>query len=810
MCNGEYLTITFNIKLTDLLSNCEVTPDIIHGADNAGAGGSNTTKIDNARLAVASVSKESGAKSGADVASAALNPAAIAAVDVPKNPAGAPPDSRDTNATNTDVASAALNPAAIAAVDVPKNPAGAPPDSRDSRDTSGAPAAAAANNESGDGAENPLLAAIRKGTTLKKVAAGEGAAPSTDAPGAPPKKTAFAGPKNTELPAISEKGGILTVTDGTWKDPVTPKFTYQWIKGNKNLDTETNNKYVIKSADIPGQQIKCRVRATNNKGEITFIESIPYVVPGPPKTASPPINSTKPTISGTPEVGQQLTVVHGKYSVFSLLPPPTLTHQWQRDNTDIPSATKNTYTIVQDDVGKQITCVETATNSEGGVTTTPSNPTTPVVDPGAPPPPPPPPPPPGVAPKNTTKPEITGTARVGEKLEISNGTWDGSPTRYTYQWKKNNTVMPSETSSGYVIDKADIGEVFTCDVTAVNESGQTTVTSDPTSKVVDAAPAPAAAAAAAPVPPAAAPKNTAKPKITGKAEVGQNLSVDPSEGWEDTSSLAITVQWQSNGMNLPHGSSTTYKIVQDDVGKKITCNVTAENESGQTTVTSDPTSKVVDAAPAPAPAPAPAAAAAAAQNKEDYVEFWNRLWNCLIDPTNSKKIKNTIDSDNFVGSLNACATKDVDPAKIEIQHTEILTKFFNTLLIASRNRNAINLRDSIDITGNENDINYQLLLIIIEKLRVDNIEKSFPSLFKSKMFFDFLKNLTGTIGSNDASFMKDVSKEYNRIIDDPAATGGSLKSKSRSKSNKNKKSKSSKRKTKKAASSKKKKIKFIK
>ena len=40
------------------------------------------------------------------------------------------------------------------------------------------------------------------------------------------------------------------------------------------------------------------------------------------------------------------------------------------------------------------------------------------------------------APVNSTAPAVTGTAKVGSTLTVSNGTWSNSPTNYTYQWQR--------------------------------------------------------------------------------------------------------------------------------------------------------------------------------------------------------------------------------------------------------------------------------------------------------------------------------------------------------------------------------------
>jgi hypothetical protein len=36
-------------------------------------------------------------------------------------------------------------------------------------------------------------------------------------------------------------------------------------------------------------------------------------------------------------------------------------------------------------------------------------------------------------------PVVTGTARTGNTLTTSDGSWTGSPTSYTYQWKRSAT-----------------------------------------------------------------------------------------------------------------------------------------------------------------------------------------------------------------------------------------------------------------------------------------------------------------------------------------------------------------------------------
>jgi hypothetical protein len=157
-----------------------------------------------------------------------------------------------------------------------------------------------------------------------------------------------------------------------------------------------------------------------------------------------------------------------------------------------------------------------------------------------------------------------------------------------------------------------------------------------------------------------------------------------------------------------------------------------------------------------------------------------------------------VNSDTFIETLKDCFKDD--------QNFDRLTQFFDSLLKASRNTNAKNLKGSIDITDKEGDINHQLLLIIINNLNATKFQELYNDIFKKVEYPKIITKISGYLVENRSPLMQAVKKDYDTSV----TVGGSLKSKSRSKSNKNKKSKSSKRKTKKAASSKKKNINFIK
>lgn len=90
-----------------------------------------------------------------------------------------------------------------------------------------------------------------------------------------------------------------------------------------------------------------------------------------------------------------------------------------------------------------------------------------------------------VAPANTALPVISGTAKKGETLNVSNGTWTGTPPpSFGYVWKANTIVISGATSSAYTVQTSDVGKVITADVTAFNAAGNDTATSLPTAVVI--------------------------------------------------------------------------------------------------------------------------------------------------------------------------------------------------------------------------------------------------------------------------------------------------------------------------------------
>ena len=81
-----------------------------------------------------------------------------------------------------------------------------------------------------------------------------------------------------------------------------------------------------------------------------------------------PANTSVPTIDGTEQVGEVLTVTPGVWDEGNA--PTTYAYQWKNAGVAITDATDLTYELQATDEGDLITVTETATNEEGSVSAT--------------------------------------------------------------------------------------------------------------------------------------------------------------------------------------------------------------------------------------------------------------------------------------------------------------------------------------------------------------------------------------------------------------------------------------------------------
>jgi hypothetical protein len=253
------------------------------------------------------------------------------------------------------------------------------------------------------------------------------------------------------------------------------------ISANGAHLTAKNPNYVNQlGMDLDSQSATGALANSQSSTTLSFTSTQDYFVPSAFFLVSdegPAVNSTLPSVSGTPGSGSTLTADPGDWQGT---PTITYTYQWQRCDAsgnncvDIPGATGSTYDLTDADVDHTVRVVVVAHNDAGA-----SNPATSAVSPVV-----------QLPPSNTALPPVSGDTQSGGTLTAGQGSWDGTdPMTYTYQWQRcdasgNNCVdIPGATGSTYDLTDADVGHAIVVVVTATNGGGHDSAGSTPTGAV---------------------------------------------------------------------------------------------------------------------------------------------------------------------------------------------------------------------------------------------------------------------------------------------------------------------------------------
>lgn len=197
-------------------------------------------------------------------------------------------------------------------------------------------------------------------------------------------------------------------------------------------------------------------------------------------------------------------------------------------------------------------------------------------------------------PANTTPPTVSGTARQGQSLTTSSGSWSGTtPMSFSYSWLRCDTsgancgAVANARNQTYQLTADDVGHTMRSQVTAQNSAGSTSASSNRTSTVAGGTP----------------PRNSAVPSISGTTQVGRDLKTS-NGSWSGTAPIAFKYDWRrcdANGNNCAsigvHSDNPTYTLVDADTGHTLRVTVTATNSAGSAQATSKATSVVTVGAP---------------------------------------------------------------------------------------------------------------------------------------------------------------------------------------------------------------------
>jgi hypothetical protein len=346
-----------------------------------------------------------------------------------------------------------------------------------------------------------------------------------------PDQSAVMSPKNRDNPSFTDNTGF---------------FRWDVVPGT----------YQVQVSDATSQGADCEVTTTPRMDVPP--ERVDLLIKVPCPTADEPVPSTSPVLSGTPTVGQTLSVSQGVWD-DGIVYERT---EWVRDGDVV--GTGSTYTLTGADSGEKVVARVVArrpsyvqenrtgelvvfdpTSFEVESAVVAAAPVTPGGPSG------------GSTITNTTKPSVGGVAKVGRTLTANPGTWNVDGLTFGYQWLRDGNAIASATSSDYRAVAADRGSSLSVLVTAT-KAGSTPGSATSEAVLVGAGDAPV---------------SQVKPLVTGTPELGETLAV--SNGTWDLDELTFAYQWLRDGEAIEGATAATYVVTEADLGAELTARVTA-------------------------------------------------------------------------------------------------------------------------------------------------------------------------------------------------------------------------------------------
>lgn len=334
----------------------------------------------------------------------------------------------------------------------------------------------------------------------------------------------------TAIPTITgtaQVGQTLTANPGVW-GPGTVDLTFQWIRAGVAIPGATGATYTLVGADS-GHPVSVSVSGTKLGYNPATTASASTL-----DVAAGVLTSAKPTITGTPKVGQLLTALPGSWSPN----PIAFDYQWLRDGLAIAGAVSATYTPTGSDNGSPISVRVTGSATGYQAASTTSDPTT-------------------IAAGDftTALPTISGVATVGQTLSAEPGSWVPGTVTFSYQWLRTGLPIATATGSAYTLTQADLHTTVSVRVTGT-APGYTPVsrTSISTSPV------------------ALGTLTSSSPAISGAPQVGTVVTANP--GTWDPSTVNLTYRWWRNGLPIRNATYRSYTVKAADLGTMLTVTVT--------------------------------------------------------------------------------------------------------------------------------------------------------------------------------------------------------------------------------------------
>ena len=232
------------------------------------------------------------------------------------------------------------------------------------------------------------------------------------------------------------------------------------------------------------------------------------------------------TVSGEAKVGSTLIANAISWDFTS-----TLSYQWLRDGSNIPSAQASSYLVTESDIGKNISIKVTSSKSNFSSAFVSSQPVL-VTNPKA------------------SSAALTGSATVGSTLTATPG--ENASVQVNYRWLRAGKTITGAVTSTYTPTYLDYLKPITV-TTTVTQNGFPVTTTTSNAVVIKAGTIPSPDIA-----------------IAGSPVMAETLLLTASILY----GTKATFQWLNEGVVIPSSTRSSYKLKATDVGKNISVRVT--------------------------------------------------------------------------------------------------------------------------------------------------------------------------------------------------------------------------------------------
>ena len=347
-------------------------------------------------------------------------------------------------------------------------------------------------------------------------------------------------------------------------------YAYQWLADDTEIDGATGHSYTLTLAER-GKAIRVRVSFTDNQGHS---ETLTSAATGAVEAEANITATGTPTITGTLQVRETLTVVTSGISDDNGLENVSYAYQWLADNTAIDGATGVSYRLTSAEQGKAIKVRVSFTDDAGYAEALTSAATVAVeAEPNI---------------SATGTPAITGTVQVGETLTVdTSGISDDNSldnVSYVYQWLADDTEIDGATGSNYRLTSAERGKAVKVRVSFTDDRGYSETLTSAATAAVEAMPNILA---------------TGTPTITGTIQVGETLKADTS-GINDDNGLdnvSYAYQWLGDDTEIQGATASSYTLTSAERGKAVKVRVSFTDDRGYSETLTSAATAAVEAEP---------------------------------------------------------------------------------------------------------------------------------------------------------------------------------------------------------------------